>query len=91
MGLYKAKIKSDGIIEKLELRIVVRGGLKNKEIIGDTRSPTASMRTPKYILSDASKKKSRVHQLDFIVVFLYSNAKYMFFVKLDRIYGDYFP
>ena len=33
MDVYKAKIQSDGILDKLKLRIVVRGGLKNKEII----------------------------------------------------------
>ena len=36
MDLYKAKIQSDGSLEKLELRIVVRVDLKNKELVGDT-------------------------------------------------------
>ena len=44
MDLYKAKIQSDGSLDKLKLRIVVRGYLQNKEIVGDTWSPTASMR-----------------------------------------------
>ena len=44
MDVYKAKIQSDGSLEKLNLRIVVRGDLQNKEMIGDTWSPTASMR-----------------------------------------------
>ena len=33
MDLYKAKIKSDGIIDKLKLRIVVRGDFQNKEMV----------------------------------------------------------
>ena len=36
MDIYKANIQSDGIIDKLNLRIVVRGYLQNKELVGDT-------------------------------------------------------
>ena len=41
MDLYKAKIQSNGSLEKLKLRIVVRGDLQNKEMVRDTWSPTA--------------------------------------------------
>ena len=34
MDVYKAKIQSDGSLDKLKLRIVVRGDLQNKEMIG---------------------------------------------------------
>ena len=44
MDFYKAKIQSDGSLDKLKLRIVVRGDMQNKEMVGDTWSPTASMR-----------------------------------------------
>ena len=54
MDVYKAKIKSYGILDKLKLRIVVRGDLQNKELVGDAWSPTASMRTLKYFLEDAT-------------------------------------
>ena len=47
MDVYKAKIQYDGSIEKLKLIIVVRGEMQNKELVGDTWSPTASMRTLK--------------------------------------------
>ena len=66
MDVFKAKIQSDGSLDKLKLRIVVGGDLQNKEMVGDTWSPTASMRTLKYFLADAEKHKSIVHQLDFI-------------------------
>ena len=62
MDVYKAKNKPDGSLDKLNMRIVVRGYLQNKEMVGDTWSPTASMRTLKYFLADASKHKTRVHQ-----------------------------
>ena len=64
MDLYKAKIKSDGSLDKLKLIIVVRRDLQNKEMVGYTWSPTASMRTLKIFLTDSSKHKSRVHKLD---------------------------
>ena len=35
MDVYKAKIQSDGSLDKLKLRIVVRGDLYNKELVGD--------------------------------------------------------
>ena len=34
MDVYKPNIQSDGSLEKLKLRILVRGYLQNKEIIG---------------------------------------------------------
>ena len=66
MDVYNAKIQSDGSLEELKLRIVVRGDFQNKEMIGDTWSPTASMRTLKYFLAYTAKHKARFHQLDFI-------------------------
>ena len=91
MDVLKAKIQSDGSLDKLKLRIVVRGDLQNKEMVGDTWSPTASMRTLKYFLADAAKHKSIVHQLDFIGVFLQAKLKNRVFVKLDIRYTYYFP
>ena len=91
MDVYKTKIQADGSLDKLKLKIVVRGDLQNKELVGDTCSPTASMRTLKYFLADGTKHKARVHQLDFIVAFLQAKIKKRVFVKLDIIYTDYFP
>ena len=57
MDVYKAKIQSDGILDRLKLRIVVTGDLKNKELVEDNWSPKTSMRTFKYFLADAVKHK----------------------------------
>ena len=70
MDVYKAKIQSDGSLDKLKLRIVVRGDLQNNEMVGDTWSPTASARNFKYLLADAAKHKARFHQLYLIGAFL---------------------
>ena len=82
MDVYKAKIQSDGSLDKLNLRIVVRGDLQNKEMVGDTWSPTVSISTLKYFLVDADKHKSRVHQLDFIGEFLQSQNKEQIFCQV---------
>ena len=60
-------------------------------MIGDTWSPTASMRTLKYFLTDAEERGARVHQLDFIGAFFQAKVKNRVFVKLDMRYADYFP
>ena len=91
IDLYKANIESDGSLDKLKLRIVVKGDLQNKELVGDTWSPTASIKTLKYFLADATKHKARVHQLYFIGLFLQEKVKNRVFVKLDSKYADYFP
>ena len=87
MDVYKSKIQPDGSLDRLKLRIVVRGDLQNKEIVGKTWSPTASMRTLKYLLVDAYKHKTRLHRLDFIGAFLQEKVKNRVFVKLDSRYA----
>ena len=90
MDVYKAKIQSYGSLDKLNLRSLVRGGLLNKEMVGDTWSPTASMKTLKYFLVDSAKHKAGVHQQDFIGAFLQAKVKNSVFVKLDMSYADFF-
>ena len=74
MDVYKAKVLSDGSLDKLKLGIVAIGDMQNKEPVGDTWSPTSSMRNLKYLLADAFKHKSRAHQLDFIGEFFQSKS-----------------
>ena len=88
MNVYKKKIQSDESLDKLKLRVVVRGDFQNKELVGDTWSPTFSMRTLKYFLPDSTKHKARVHQLDFIGAFLQEKVKNRVFVNLDSRYSD---
>ena len=60
-------------------------------MVGDTCSPTASMRTLKYFLSDAAKQKAIFHQLYFIGAFLQAKVNNRVLVKLDIRYTYYFP
>ena len=70
---------------------MVRGDLQNKELFGDTWSPTASMMTLRYFFTDVVNHKAGVHQLDFIESLLQAKVKNRVFVKLDSRYADYFP
>ena len=87
MDVCKAKIQSDGSLDKLKFIIVVRGDLKNKYMIEDNWYPTSSMRNLKYFLADDSNHKAWVHQLYFIGSFLQANVKHRVFVKLGSRYG----
>ena len=91
MNVYKAKIQYDGSLDKLKMRFVVIGDLQNKQLVGGTCSPTASMRTLKYFLADATKHKARFHQLYFIGAFLQEKVNNIVFVNLDSRYTDYLP
>ena len=59
MDVYKAKIQSDGSLGKLKFIILVRGDLKNKELVVDTWSLSDSMITWKYFLEYAVNHKAR--------------------------------
>ena len=48
MDIYKAKIQSDGSLDNIKLRIVVRGHLQIKELVGYTWSPTPPRNNLKY-------------------------------------------
>ena len=60
-------------------------------MIGDTWSPTESMKTLKCFPADYSNHKARVQKLDSIGLFLQVNVKHVVFVNLDIRYGDYLP
>ena len=69
---------------------MVRVYLQNKELVGDTCSPTAFMRNLKYFLADETKHKSIAHQLDSIGAFFQEQIKNRVFVKLVIKYTEYF-
>jgi hypothetical protein len=52
MEIFKVKINSDGSLDKLKTRIVVRGDLQNG-VTEDKWSPTASFRSLKMFLAHA--------------------------------------
>lgn len=91
METNKVKLKSDGSLDKLKVRIVVRGDLQAKLAKEDKWSPTASFRAMKMFLADAARHKVRVRQLDFIGAYLQSKARGRIFVRMPAVYGDLWP
>ena len=43
MYVLKAKFQTDESLDNIKLRIVVRVDMQNKELVGDTWSPTSHM------------------------------------------------
>ncbi|MGH7954550.1 MAG: reverse transcriptase domain-containing protein, partial [Gloeomargaritales cyanobacterium] len=91
MDTYRAKLKSDGSLDKLKVRIVVRGDLQKDQSAEDTWSPTASVKLLKVYLAHAARMKCRVKQLDFIGAFLQASVRERIFIKLPVKYGELFP
>jgi hypothetical protein len=54
METFKVKVRSDGSLDKLKCRLVVRGDLQDKNITEDKWSPTASFRSLKMFLVSRS-------------------------------------
>jgi len=91
METFRVKILSDGSLDKLKTRIVVRGDLQAKNRTDDKWSPTASFRALKMFLAHASRIKTRVKQLDFVGAFLQAKTRNRVFVIIPPIYGILFP
>jgi hypothetical protein len=91
METFRVKILSDGTLDKLKTRIVVRGDLQSKTLSEDKWSPTASFRALKMFLAHASRTKARVKQLDFVGAFLQAKTRSRVFVSIPAIYGVLFP
>jgi len=90
MEIFKVKVKSDGSLDKLKARLVVRGDLHDKNITEDKWSPTASFRSLKMFLGHASQLKARIKQLDFVGAFLQAKMRTRMFVTIPKIFGILF-
>jgi hypothetical protein len=91
METNRVKLLSDGTLDKLKNRIVVRGDLQNKQSLEDKWSPTASFRSLKMFLAHAARLKVRVRQMDFIGAFLQAKVRSRVFIKMPAVYGEIFP
>ena len=63
MDVYKAKIQSGGSLDKIKLRIVVRGDLQNKELVGDAWLPKSSKKYFKFLMEDFGNQASPTNSL----------------------------
>jgi hypothetical protein len=91
METFKVKILSDGSLDKLKTRMVVRGDLQSKTLSKDKWSPTASFRALKMFLAHASRIKARVKQLDFVGAFLQAKSRSRVFVSIPPYLRETIP
>ena len=90
MDKYKSNIQSDGSLDRLNLRLLVRGDLQNKDLFGDNWSPTTSTRNLKYFLAYSVNHKAIVNQLDFIGSLLQEKVQHRISLQSASKYADYF-
>ena len=89
----KIKLDQQGNVDKLKVRVCVRGDLQKKKdpTMEDPHSPAASMRMSKLVMAEAARHKARVFQLDVIGAFLQARMRSRVFITLPRVYGEIFP
>ena len=87
----RVKIKSDGTVDKLKIRICLRGDKQAELVDWDTWCPIAGFRELKLFLSFAAYFMCRVFQLDFIGAFLQAEARNRVFTILPKEWAEEFP
>ena len=89
--IYKTKLKSDGMIDKLKVRIAIRGDLDEAAQEEDNGAPLATFRLLKVFLAEAARRRRSVYQSDFVGAYLQAYMDRVVYVKLPKEWAEYFP
>jgi Reverse transcriptase (RNA-dependent DNA polymerase) len=90
-AVFRTKIKADGTVDKLKVRIAIRGDLDQGAKDEDNSAPLATFRLLKVFLAEAAWLRRRVYQADFIGAYLQAKMDRLVYVILPKEYAIYFP
>ena len=85
------KLKADGTVEKLKVRICLRGDKQEKNEDEDTWCSIGGFDAVKKFLALAAHHKCRVYQLDYIGAFLQAIARGRVITMLPTEWKEFFP
>jgi len=88
--IKKKYLKSDGNIDKLKVRIAIRGDLDDSPD-DDNSAPLATFRVLKMYLAEAARRRRRVQQADYVGAYLQAYMKRRVFVRLPAEWAEHFP
>jgi Reverse transcriptase (RNA-dependent DNA polymerase) len=89
-AVFRTKIKADGTVDKLKVRIAIRGDLDRGTQDEDNSAPLATFRLLKVFLAEVARLRRRVYQADFIGAYLQAKMDRLVYVKLPKEYAIYF-
>ena len=90
-AIQRTKLSSDGTVEKLKVRIAIRGDLDKGAKDEDNSAPLASFRLLKVFIADAARRKRRIFQTDFVGAYLQAYMDRRIFVRLPSEWAAHFP
>ena len=93
METNKIKLDRHGNLDKLKVRMCVRGDIQNKLTpdMEDSHSPAAAFRMIRMFMGLAAQKGSSVHQDDIVGAFIQAKMHSRVLVILNKYYGVAFP
>jgi Reverse transcriptase (RNA-dependent DNA polymerase) len=89
--IHKTKLRSDGMVEKLKVRMAIRGDMDKDAGNEDNSAPLATFRVLKCFLADAARRRRRVYQADFVGAYLQALMDRIVYVMLPIELAEYFP
>ena len=90
-AVHKTKLRSDGMIDKLKVRIAICGNFDHGARDEDNWAPLASFRLIKIFLAEAARRKRRIYQADFVGAYLQGYMDRLVYVMLPSEWAELFP
>ncbi len=79
------------MVDKLKVRITIRGDMDKGAVDEDNSAPLASFRLLKVFLAEAAHRKRHVYQADYVGAYLQADMDRRVFVRLPADWATHFP